>query len=537
MVAFIVFLTCLRLTVSQDCDSGDEGSILQVQRQEREHLGTVFAQTPVVTKSFDPPLEVPDQGYLDSNFNRKKPPREDGARCVTFDVPAVPGADSMSVQLALDHTYVGDTVIFIKNPTGHVTVLKYGDTSPSPGQRVDLVKDIPVTFITSAPREASQMGDTAVGIQNGEEVACKMAPEQCSFKPEPSRPSAVEPGTTLKKLDELAVNPQGTWKICIGDDAFIDQGFLHGFNIWIPRFDPNNPGNGDAVGDPHIDTLQGEHYLLSKQGTFSLWELSGLDAEIRANHIRKQVPIDFKVYAHYSGHASYTKALLLLDQAANVALEITAKDCQWRSKTATGWSAVDASQQLLSVPDADGDHMTGMEVDGKNHIKFMMKEAHGSWQDLGNLSVRCKPGHFLNTKLSMPQRYIHLVGGQLGGHREGKKDSQTVLMQGAAQQGRTDQEFRASKTWLDLGGSAEADFYLKSVDEQQGVISLVSTACSKSQLEEARSECEKHFGEAPGRNEVEANHFANALESCAYDRCHGADEIAMELAAEIWHAD
>ena len=85
----------------------------------------------------------------------------------------------------------------------------------------------------------------------------------------------VEPGTTLKDLDDLAVEPEGTWKICIGDDFGRDLGHLFQFNLWIPRFDPNIPGNGDAVGDPHIDTLQGEHYLLSKQGTFSLWELSG----------------------------------------------------------------------------------------------------------------------------------------------------------------------------------------------------------------------------------------------------------------------
>lgn len=31
----------------------------------------------------------------------------------------------------------------------------------------------------------------------------------------------------------------------------------------------------DLIGDPHIDTLKGEHYLLLKQGTFSLWHLSG----------------------------------------------------------------------------------------------------------------------------------------------------------------------------------------------------------------------------------------------------------------------
>lgn len=30
-----------------------------------------------------------------------------------------------------------------------------------------------------------------------------------------------------------------------------------------------------VTGDPHIDTFKGEHYLLLKQGTFSLWHLSG----------------------------------------------------------------------------------------------------------------------------------------------------------------------------------------------------------------------------------------------------------------------
>ena len=169
--------------IRQDCESGDAGSILQVQRQERQDLGTVFAQIPVVTKSFDPPLNVPDSGYRTSLPGRpaKKPPREDGALCESFFVPDVPGASSMSVQLALNHTFVADTIIFIKNHRGHVAVLKYGDTSPGGG--VDLLKEYPITFITNADRPAKQMGNTAVGLVNGNRVACKMAPEQCSFKP------------------------------------------------------------------------------------------------------------------------------------------------------------------------------------------------------------------------------------------------------------------------------------------------------------------------------------------------------------------
>ena len=257
--------------IRQDCKSVDAASILQVQRHEREDLGTTFAQTPVVTRSFDPALPIEDSSYLPPN----KPPTEATATCVTCDVPDVPGANSMSVQLAIGHMWVSDTVAWIQNHRGHVTVLKWGNTNP--GINVDLRKEIPITFLDNAPRAAEQMGNTAVGRDSrNREVACYTAPEQCSFRPESEdKPGNVEPGTVEVDLDSLAVNPQGTWKICIGDDEAGIDGEFHGFNVWIPAFDPHIPGNGDAVGDPHIDTLQGEHYLLSKQGTFSLWELSG----------------------------------------------------------------------------------------------------------------------------------------------------------------------------------------------------------------------------------------------------------------------
>ena len=50
-----------------------------------------------------------------------------------------------------------------------------------------------------------------------------------------------------------------------------------------------------------------------------------------------QAPVDFEVFAHYSGHSSYTKGLLLVDRSgrsgassarANQVMELTAEDCR-----------------------------------------------------------------------------------------------------------------------------------------------------------------------------------------------------------------
>ena len=32
---------------------------------------------------------------------------------------------------------------------------------------------------------------------------------------------------------------------------------------------------GGVTGDPHVDTFDGQHYLLLKQGSFSFWHFSG----------------------------------------------------------------------------------------------------------------------------------------------------------------------------------------------------------------------------------------------------------------------
>ena len=73
---------------------------------------------------------------------------------------------------------------------------------------------------------------------------------------------------------------------------------------------------GSDIGDPHVTTLDGRHYTLLSQGTFSLWHFSGLETELQSEVVgTKKLPVDWQVYAHYSGQQSLTKGLLLIDNS------------------------------------------------------------------------------------------------------------------------------------------------------------------------------------------------------------------------------
>ena len=103
--------------------------------------------------------------------------------------------------------------------------------------------------------------------------------------------------------------------------------------------DPFPPGTttttttGGGHGDPHIETLQGKyrHYLMVAEGTYKFWRFR----ERRAN---------WKVYAHYSTSVSLIEGLLLKDQKSGRVFEMTAEDCEMRTKEGNSWRAVDQDQ-------------------------------------------------------------------------------------------------------------------------------------------------------------------------------------------------
>lgn len=308
---------------------------------------------------------------------------------------------------------------------------------------------------------------------------------------------------------------------------------------------------GASDGDPHIHTLDGEHYLLLSQGSFSFWHYSGVDAEVQS----KKVPVDFEVFAHYSGHSSYTKGLLLVDrsgasaQASHQIMELTAEDCRWRAKTPDGsWQLVDKPALLANSEDED--EMTAFNVarskGQKMHVEFLMKSGAGSFKKIGTLYATCKPHHHMNMKMAMfSQDDVHLVKGQVGphGHETGRGYRSdhlpaASLLETTGQKLRRDQDFLTKKDWTELGGSASAKAYLKQVDEE-GIALLQSQSCSKEAEVASRATCSKFLGSPPGPKLSWTGRAANwreVFEDCVFDVCAGGGEAAAELAAEILNA-
>ena len=88
----------------------------------------------------------------------------------------------------------------------------------------------------------------------------------------------------------------------------------------------------------------------------------------------------------------------------------------------------------------------------------------------------------------------------------------------------TDEEFKTTKSWTDLGGSSDAASYFDQVD-RDGALLGSSTACSPEREEKAKQICLERMGQARHADE-------DFLEDCISDVCAG-DEAAAELEADI----
>ena len=98
---------------------------------------------------------------------------------------------------------------------------------------------------------------------------------------------------------------------------------------------------GGGGGDPHIQTIKGDSYTLTKQGNFLAFSFKGKEALVApapygsGSHSHgdgaSRVPVDFELFAHYNdGRKSFTRGLLLLDHQNHQAMEMTSEDCRWR---------------------------------------------------------------------------------------------------------------------------------------------------------------------------------------------------------------
>lgn len=286
----------------------------------------------------------------------------------------------------------------------------------------------------------------------------------------------------------------------------------------------STPG-GSVEGDPHLRTLDGRHYTLMQQGNFLLWGFAGeTRVSVQAAEGTRKVPVDFEIFTHYAGRASFTKSLLLVDKSGSQALEVTAKDCLWHHQRGVStWQPVESA--FLNLSDSAAVNLSTSRSEQKKLELFINEGSR--LRTLAKLWVSCRPGHQLAAKIQMSlAKDLRFVRGELA---PGRLSLSTGWEHHQVTQRSTDQEFAVTSDWAELGGSPAAASYLKAVDATGHAISL--RACSQGEQEEYTETCKKYLGDSRDL------WYQQVMDDCIFDLCSGAGETSAQLAAEIFHAN
>ncbi|HEV8240847.1 MAG TPA: proprotein convertase P-domain-containing protein [Thermoanaerobaculia bacterium] len=161
--------------------------------------------------------------------------------CNTINVPSGGGGgdtvDNLSVQIRMNHTFVGDLTIKLVGPTGIITTLVSrpgvietaddGNDTAGFGENSNLANNNPLTYIQTATDESEVMGRTPVDLATGQTI-CLDGGTPCSYNP--NRGAAVATQEDLSTAYD-GTSKVGNWQLCIGDSAGADTGSLDGWTL------------------------------------------------------------------------------------------------------------------------------------------------------------------------------------------------------------------------------------------------------------------------------------------------------------------
>ena len=278
----------------------------------------------------------------------------------------------------------------------------------------------------------------------------------------------------------------------------------------------NPTKEGGVIGDPHIRTLAGDHYTLLREGSFLLWEFA-----LKKPHVKWQI------YAHYAGHQSFTKGLLLVDTSGPQpsSMEITSEKCEWKTNgKSTEWAPITSENEVVLSGSSSGMKVVGHQRKDMKKIDLFLADKKKA---VASLKVMCRQGHHINLKLHMTnQKWGRFVTGELKGQKHQNANLKIQKLSTLQLDATEDQEFQVQKTWKELGGSSHAEQYLQHLDEHPRQTSSLIQICDPEAEVEARALCLKHLGKNVASNSV-------YFKDCIFDVCSGAGEVAAEMAAEM----
>ncbi|WP_273445147.1 HYR domain-containing protein, partial [Neolewinella agarilytica] len=174
-------------------------------------------------------------------------------------LPVGGNVTSITVETAINHTWVGDLDIFVEAPDGSILQLVAGagaGTATACGASDDLVSTSPITFSDTAPQSAETMGSTTGSTVCADDGICDYSPDNDG--------NLLTAGTNGPQVFSFAdFYPQsdglnGNWTLYIADGGGGDTGDLVDFTVTVSGeeiacVDAAAPTIDDATARPVCD--------------------------------------------------------------------------------------------------------------------------------------------------------------------------------------------------------------------------------------------------------------------------------------------
>jgi len=163
--------------------------------------------------------------------------------CNTQIVPSGGGGgntvDNVTVQIRMNHSFVGDLTIKLIGPTGIVTTLTSrpgvietaddGNDTAGFGENSNLANANPLTYEQVAVPESEMMGRTPIDLASTQTI-CVDGGTPCNYNPDNGAANATSEDLSTAYDTTTKV---GSWQLCIGDSAGADTGSLDGWTLTI----------------------------------------------------------------------------------------------------------------------------------------------------------------------------------------------------------------------------------------------------------------------------------------------------------------
>ncbi len=189
-----------------------------------------FAQTEVRTAT--PNADIPDDGYIGILDGNDGTGTDAGMTCATVNFSNGLTVSSVTMDLAVTHTWLGDLTVKVKSPSGTVVapmVRPAGDAGAAGnvptddgdgccGDSSNLDGNAPVSFADGNSTDAEQMG---LGLGTDDV-------ESGSFRGN----GDVSPNSGLFSTF-AGESANGAWQVCVGDGAALDTGVFNAVTLTV----------------------------------------------------------------------------------------------------------------------------------------------------------------------------------------------------------------------------------------------------------------------------------------------------------------